>query len=305
VFFGANIDQAYARHVVRASFIAALLGGAGCAAKPPPRATLAGVPAPSAEEMAAAFVKGQSIRCSWGLAEACMSVGDAYAYGLEVSADAVASMEYYRRACSVGATDGCVRVGIEEVNRRLRHLPAVVADTFEPACEKGSYWGCYAAGIALARDPEGHGSPSDIPRGRAYLERACAARYLPACYEGAALVVQLGETSSYGAVNERLIQGCQLRETQSCHYLGLMALQGTFGARDELGAANYFVRGCRHGLGESCLALAYLYQTRLVRPPEGEPVKKLLWEACRIDYQPACDAMKHPERGLPPPEVPR
>jgi TPR repeat protein len=162
-----------ARHVVRAILIAALLGGAGCAAKPPPQATLAGVPAPSAQEMAAAVVRGQNIRCSWGLAEACMSVGDAYRYGLGVSADEVASTEYYRRACAIGATDGCVRVGIDEGNRRLRSMSAVVADTFEPACEKGSYWGCYLAGIALARDPEGRGSPSDIPRGRAYLERAC------------------------------------------------------------------------------------------------------------------------------------
>lgn len=230
-----------------------------------------------------------------------MFVAEAYAYG--VGADPLVSLEHYRRACSLGSLDGCVKVGRE---RGEKDVVAVTVNTWEPACAKGSYWGCYLAGFALARDQGADGRPRDIARGRVYLEDACVAQYLPACYEVAALVVELGETSSFPIAKERLVHGCRLRERDSCHYLGLADLQGVFGAANERAAMDHFWRACYDGLGKSCFALAYLYKERVAAPRTLDTATKLVVQACLFGYAPACEAMKHPDLALPAPEgVPR
>jgi TPR repeat protein len=228
-----------------------------------------------------------------------MFVGDAYLWGLGVAPDEVASAAYYHRACSLGMLEACVSAGLADVEHQKRNVVDVLADVWGPACEKGSYNACFLAGFVLARDNE-KTAIRDVPRGRAYLEKACAARYLRACYDIAVLVIESRDTSGYAAAHQQLIEGCRLREEESCHYLGLMEMEGTFGERNERQAAEHFWRACYDGSGESCLAVAYLAAKGVVNRDQDFR-KNLVDQGCRFGYQVACEALEHPERELPPP----
>lgn len=278
---------------MRSAGLAALLACCGCAANVPREGAI--------PDRYVGFTKGEAIRCSWGLADSCIFAAKAYHYGLGAPPDATLALQYYQSACSLGAVDACVMAGTIVVERRQRNAFANTVDTWERACDDGSYRGCYLAGYTLALDPREMGVVRDLSRGRAYLQKACAAHYLPACCLGAAITIQQADVSKYDAAHEELVEGCRLRERGSCHYLGLIELQGTIGARDERGAAEHFWRACYDGLGESCLALAYLYTKGIGAVVNTDKAKKLTTEACRFDYQPACEALKHPERDLPPP----
>ncbi len=270
-----------------------LSGACGCSAGQPQ--------AISAPDASAGFIKGQAIRCSWGLAEPCKLAGEAYRYGVGVPRDPALSLKYFESACSLGAVDACVMVGVAAVDRDDRaHFEDALA-RWERACDVGSYWGCYMAGSTLTLDPQRLGMARDLQRGRAYLAKACSARFLPACYVGAAVVIQLEEKGAYGAAHQQLLDACQLREVNSCDYLARMELAGTFGERDEGSAVQHFWRACSDGSGESCFALAYLLTKGIGTPANPNAAAKLLSEACRFEYQPACEAVRHPERQLPAP----
>jgi TPR repeat protein len=255
----------------------------------------------SVPDASAGFIKGQAIRCSWGLAEPCKWAGEAYRYGVGVPRDPTLSLKYFDRACSLGAVDACVMVGVAAVDRddRAHFGDALVG--WERACDVGSYWGCYLAGSTLTLDPQRLGIPRDLQRGRAYLAKACSARFLPACYVSAAVVIQLEEKGAYGAAHQQLLDACQLRESDSCDYLARLELAGTFGTRDEHSAGRHFWRACSDGSGESCFALAYLLTKGIGTAADPDAAAKLLSEACRFEYQPACEAVRHPERQLPAP----
>jgi TPR repeat protein len=176
-----------------------------------------------------------------------------------------------------------------------------VLATWERACEAGSYSGCNAAGVAHVQDPEGLGVPRDIARGRMYLAKACAARYLPACGLAAALVLELKETSGYAAARAQLAEVCRLRERESCHYLAQCEFDGTFGAKDELAAGRYFFQACNDDWGPSCSALAYFHAKGIATPASADKARKLYARACALKHQPACEVLRHPDRELPSP----
>jgi TPR repeat protein len=178
---------------------------------------------------------------------------------------------------------------------------ADVLTLWEQACDKGSYSGCNAAGVALVFDSPGLGNERDVPRGRAYLAKACTARYLPACGASARIVVELKETSDYSSAHAQLLDACQLRERESCHYLAERELDGTFGAADLRAAGHHFLQACNDGWGASCAALAAIHAKGIGTPVNADKAKRLTSAACALKYQPACDVLQHPDRDLPPP----
>lgn len=258
-------------------------------------------PLPKTRPIVEAFVKRQEIQCSWGLAEPCKFTGHAYKYGMGVPIDAKRALGYFRRACSLESVEGCVMVGVMtvELGDRARYAEALVI--WEKACESGSYAGCHAAGATLALDQQKMGIPRDMSRGRAYLDRACAARYLPSCVLGAALTVELKETSRYATAHSQLAEACKLQQGESCHYLGQSELDETFGPRDELAAAKYFWEGCYNNSGASCFALAWAHAKGIGTSANADKARKLAAMACALGHQPACELRNHPDRDFPPP----
>jgi uncharacterized protein len=218
-----------------------------------------------------------------------------------VSRDLNRARSYFQRACSLGSTDGCVMAGVMTVELGDRARFAQVLDGWEKACEKGSYAGCRAAGATLALDPQGLGTPRDMSRGRAYLAKACALRDLPACGMGAAIVVELKETSSYANAHQQLVQACQLQERESCHYLAHQELEGTFGTKDEASAARHFWQACAASYSASCFALAYMVANGIGVTVDAGKARELVSRSCALGHRPACEARRHPERELSPP----
>jgi TPR repeat protein len=247
------------------------------------------------------FVEAQAIRCSWGLAEPCRFTGEAYHLGMGVAQDAKAAARYFERACSLGSTDGCVMSALMVVERGDRAHFGDVLTSWEQACENGSYLGCARAGVTLALDPLALGTPRDIPRGRMLLAKACAARFMPACGTGAALVVELKQTSEYAAAHEQLLGACRLHERESCAYLAARELDGTFGTKDEQAARTHFLQSCNDDWGAACWGLAYMWAKGIGAAVNLDNAKRLASRACVLRYQPACDMLRYPERELPPP----
>lgn len=279
--------------------IASLIACSGCgaqASKSPPRASRPGV-----TSLVEGYVNAEEIRCSWGIAESCLFAGRAHDFGLGVRRDQKRALSYFRMACSLGLVDGCVLAGIQTVELGDRAHFADVLAVWADACENGSYSGCYAAGKTLAFDPHGMGTPRDMPRARMYLGRACAARYLPACGLEAVIVVYLKETSSYAAARDKLEEACKLRERESCHHLGQLELDGTFGPRNERAAGQYFLQACNGGWGAACAALAYMWAKGVGTTVNAEKASKLTTVACALEFEPACDVLRDPSRELPAP----
>jgi TPR repeat protein len=176
---------------------------------------------------------------------------------------------------------------------------ADVLPLWEQACEKGSFAGCEAAGATLTVDPDGLGTPRDMARGRAYLAKACAAHFLPACSGESTLVVRLKETEKYAAAHAQLLEACNQRDREACHFLGQQELAGTFGPRDELSAGRHFWQSCYDDWGPGCAALAYMQQKGIATPVDPDKAKRLTERACVLEYAPSCEALRHPERDLP------
>jgi uncharacterized protein len=248
-----------------------------------------------------AFVRGEEIRCLWGLASRCDFVGRAYHLGIGVPPDQERAVGYFQRACSLGSADGCAMSGVMIVELGDKARFADVLAIWERACDSGSSLGCHSAGVTLALDSHGLGVPRDVPRGRAYLAKACAARYIPSCSLDAVLVFELKETERYPAAHQQLVKSCELRERETCHWLALSELDGTFGKKDERAAGRYLWTACAEDWGPSCSALAYLHAKGIGTQVNVEKAKKLTARACVLKYQPACEALRHPERGFPAP----
>jgi uncharacterized protein len=258
-------------------------------------------PIPALMDVVEGFVNGEEIRCSWGLADSCLFAGEAHDYGMGVPRDQKRALSYFQRACSLGLVNGCVKAGIARVELGDQaHLADALA-VWEEACEKGSYAGCHAAGMTLAFEPPGMGTPSEVQRARMYLAKACAARFLRACGVEAVLVVYLKETSSYATAREKLEEACKLRERESCHYLAQLELDGTFGPVDERTAGQHFFQACNGGWGAACAALAYLWANGIGTSVNPDKAKKLTAMACALKYEPACEVHRDPTRQLPPP----
>ena len=278
--------------------IGSVIACCGCAAGPARQGEL---PAPAPKAVVDGFVLGQAVRCSWGLAEPCRFIGDAYQYGMGVPRDAKRARSYFRKACSLGSTEGCVMTGVMTIELGERDRFTDVFATWERACENGSYSGCHLAGITLVYDPMGLRTPRDVQRGRTYLTRACTARYLPACGMGAAITIEFKETSSYTEAHAQLLEVCKLRERESCHYLAQKELEGTFGARDERAARHHFWQACRDGWGASCSALAYMHAKGIGTPVNARRASELTAAACTLGYEPSCDVLRRPGQDLPSP----
>jgi uncharacterized protein len=237
------------------------------------------------------FFRAQTIRCSWGVAEQCELAGAAYQLGLGVERDLAQAREYFRRACALGAQDGCVLSGVVALELGERQQAAEIVAAWERACESGSFTGCHAAGTTLTMDPQKLGIAKNMPQGRAYLAKACAMRYLPACGLDAYLTLQQQETASYARAHTQLVEACGLRERESCHHLAKMELDGTFGPKNESAAVQHFWQACKLGLGAACGAVAYLIANGRGVRQDLRRAKSLVEEACsRLGYAAACDA---------------
>lgn len=280
--------------------LAAVLALYGCATHLPTAESPKAI-APQVKPVIDAFVANQTIHCSWGLAHACDFVGEAYHLGMGVPRDADKARGYFRRACSLGLVDGCVLEGVVTIELGDFTHSADVLSAWEHACENGSYLGCNAAGIALVTDAVRLGIPRDVARGRAYLAKACAAHLVSACGREAAVIVEQGETSSFPVAHAQLLQACELRERESCHFLAERELDGTFGNKDEAAAGLHFFQACGHHWGPSCAALAYFHARGIRTPVDLETARELTSRACALGFQPSCEALQHPERQLPAP----
>lgn len=276
--------------------LSATLAGCATAAKSTGRTLLLNPDEPAI----VGFVRMQSTKCSWGMAAECLFAGQAYHLGLGVPRDPKSAFPYIQRACLLGSEDGCV----VESSLRLERGEVSAADAvarFEKACASGSFGGCYAAGGLLTVDPR-EGLGLDIPRGRAYLAKACAANYLPACGLDAVLVGRLHETANYAAAREQLIKGCGLSDSDSCDYLARSELEGTFAPKDEVAAAQHFWAACSKGRAESCLAVAYLESKGIGTSRDVDKAAQLVVKLClELRYEPACAVVRQPKRGIPAP----
>jgi uncharacterized protein len=261
----------------------------GCASRP----KAAAVPSCPKDFRLEGYVRAQAIRCEWGLKEQCAFVGSAYMSGLWVSRDRAQARRYYQRACELGSQDHCVESTVLSLELRQNvRVPDVLA-VWEKACAAGSAYGCHTLGIALAVDAYELGLQLDMLRGRSYLAKACAARYLPACGWEAALVVKLQEKSGYSAAHSQLLDACRRQERESCYFLATMDFAGTFAAVDEVAARRNLARSCSLGWGNACAALAWFNDEGIGGEQSSANARALARQSCELlEHKPSCDALR-------------
>lgn len=272
---------------------AAFVGAVACIACSVQSPKTAAVPRCPEDTLVKGFVRAQTVRCSWGVGEQCHFAGVAYHVGIGVARDRSRAREYFHQACVLGVQDGCVLSGVVAVELGERHRATEIVATWERSCENGSILGCHTAGMTLALDPDQLGIPKDMARGRAYLAKACAARYLTSCGAEASLVAQLQETSSYAKAQTQLVEACTLRERESCYQLAKIEFHGSFGTKDVNAAARHFWEACKLGLGRACGALAYQAARGIGGSKAPQKANELLDQACKnLQYAPACEVLR-------------
>jgi len=281
---------------------AAALICVGCS---PPARPVAAVPTCGPDPLLKAYVFGQTIRCTWGVASQCGFAGSAYEHGLGVPRDLRRAQKYYRQACDLGSQEDCVEFGLMTLRLGQKDRYSDLIPIWERACEKGAVEGCHIAGVAWAWNEDGLGIVKDLARGRTYLAKACAARYMLSCGVEARLAVETKDTANYAKARAELVEACNLKERESCHYLAQTELHGTFGPKDELAAAGHFWEACRVGWGAGCGALAYLNAEGIGVPKNSDKAKRLTELTCKeLHYEPACKAEPVADYASLAPEVP-
>jgi TPR repeat protein len=262
-------------------------------------------PACGPDPLVEGYVLAETIRCTWGVASSCSFAGNAYANGIAVGRDLRLAREYYRQACDLASQEDCARFARSVFKLGEKERYPELFPIWEQACEKGSVFGCHAAGLAWTVDAAQLGVATDVARGRAFFAKACAARFMVSCGAEARLVAQAKDTASYAAARAQLIKACDLRERESCHFLGQTELHGSFGSKDEVAAAGHFWEACRFGWSAGCSALAYLNAVGIGVPKDADKARKLAEVTCKeLHYEPACRAAQTSDFGPLAPEAP-
>jgi TPR repeat protein len=281
--------------------VAAALVCAACSS--PPRSAVTPVCGP--DPLVEGYVLAQTIRCTWGIASQCGFAGSAYEHGLGVRRDVRRAREYYRQACDLGSQDDCAMFGMMTMKLGEKARYPEIVSMWERACEKDSVAGCHAAGLAWAFNADELGVARDVARGRAYLAKACGARFMLSCGVAARLAVQTKDAASYAEARAKLIEACSLRERESCHFLAKTELHGSFGPRADAAAAGHFWEACSLGWGAGCAGLAYLNAEGIGVPKNSDKARRLTEIACKqLHHEQACKAEPTGDYASLAPEVP-
>ncbi len=261
---------------------AAAVVSTACAAAAPPPTAAAVAKTCEPDSVVEGYVLAQEVRCTWGVASQCAFAGSAYQFGLGVERDVRKSWDYYRKACDLGAQDGCVSFGILSMKLGEKQRYPELIPMWERACEAGEMSGCHTAGLVWTGDTDAAdlGVAKDVARGRAFFAKGCAARYMLSCGQVARWALREKDSANYEKSHALLIEACKLRERESCDRLARAELLGRFGQKDEAAAALHFWEACKVGLAPACGALAYLNDVGIGVPKDAAKARELADFTC-------------------------
>ena len=233
-----------------------------------------------AEERRAAAFAARTVReCEdeeLPIAPSCVELGRLQQES-EVASAQLDAFGAFLRACTLGATDGCIalgdyvdRWGID--NERVRGAESEL----KTSCDDGELRACMGAGHLLVRHE---------PRSEAYgealslFDRACAGRIADACVAGAEQR-RIGMAKKVEAPEQLTMwdSACQLNDPEGCKGLGDRQVRD----RPLLAAAfGSYTRACDLGSATSCSALGPLVERRHDPAFEGEqPADVYLRRGC-------------------------
>jgi len=173
--------------------------------------------------------------CDAKVALGCNAVGRSLAGGLGVPRDAKRAAGFFRRACDLGYTRGCVNLAVLLLE-----------------CEPSSPKGC-AELATLSVD--GQPATREVVQARALLERACATD-VGSCGTLGALLLSEGGTADPNRGRDLLDKACGGGDERACYNLGVAYREGK-GARVNVDrATRYFEMACQGGVPESCSNVA-------------------------------------------------
>ena len=225
--------------------------------------------AASCAELGLSLVAGRGIEADWeragellnGSCQAGYPLGCTYMAlllheahenaGLQVNWES--AVYFYRRACNLGEDNACYNLsGIysgwfespirTDIDAAIQSLEASCSRDFEPNC------------VLLADLLRQTGSPADLDRHLAILERQCE--------------------RDYG---------------DACHGLGYAYVHSVGVSRNDAEAITLFERACALGSAIGCTNLGWMHEESRVPFPSLEEAASLYAAGCQGGYQPACD----------------
>lgn len=200
------------------------------------------------------------------------------------------------QACAKGQNEYCVRI-LSRIHGRTPKASelkqALLA--LEKGCAQSAVDACAALG---SRFRMGKGVPMDIPKGRAFFQRACelSKGEIDACTEYAeALMLEANSE------NERmgllvLERACLANVASACSYLGLCFTEGLHGVPYNPGSwrlgVSYYEKACTLGRGGACEHLCSLYRAGHGAPKNPALAKRACARACDLGETDACEKLK-------------
>ena len=197
----------------------------------------------------------------------------------------------YRRACSSGLSDACVKLGRLHEDKLLPDPQDVVAALmYKKACDAKHDDGCKALASLQAAGRAGkiQAAVDVVAAERA----ACTGGQPQAC-------ARLGERYMRGLQVQTdpamavlfFEQACKGADMKGCHAQGVMLMESR--EPDTLRQAlGLFERACAQDIRESCYNAAFMIATGRGRPSPDEAASiPWLERACALKYQRACDQL--------------
>ena len=180
----------------------------------------------------------------------------------------------YQRGCELNNGPSCVS------GAKWLRMPPVQKKLLDITRLNGSGWNLSAAMAQLDR-------------------KGCALRQPYSCFNHGFNLYTLGLDSNtcQSALNV-FIQACELGHNQGCAQAGDILwgagpdtlCKGQI-ARDETQSARYWQAGCDQKDGRSCHNLSYMLQLEPNQPERVAESKRLLKQACMLDYKPSCNQL--------------
>jgi len=222
--------------------------------------------------------------CSGGEARACHFLALNLDKGTGTAPDPARAKALFTRACNGKWEDACgllssqLLAGTEE--ERAKGVKGL-----EESCAKGSANACRFLGqLRLA----GTKLPKDPAKAAQDFERACEAKELKSCADGATLfwAGRDGVTRDAARAARLAKKACDGGVTAGCRLVAVGHLQGA--TRDDAAAMKLLEKSCTDGDGESCAGAGLLYRHGLGTAPNPSFAAGLFEKACSGKYGYGC-----------------
>jgi TPR repeat protein len=181
--------------------------------------------------------------CLVGDTDSCWRVGNSYVPSTpESPGDYMRALHFFLKACDLEAEHCEPAAELYAEGRGVSANPQRAAELFGRACDAGNFESCYQLAV---RHETGTGVPRDPLRAAALYQRTCEGDPLACTPFAKLLLLGQGVERNGARAVELLRKPCEARDMEACQQIGLAYRDGNGVTRDPAAALKQLSESCR------------------------------------------------------------